>query len=1178
MYLKRLDIHGFKSFATPTSLTFVEGITCVVGPNGCGKSNLVDAVRWVMGEQRAKALRSDKMENVLFNGSGKRKPLGMAEVKLTVENTKGILPTVYRELTLGRRLYRSGESEYLMGGVTCRLRDVQELFMDTGMGAGAYSVIELSMVEEILSENPEERRHLFEEAAGITRYKLRRKQALSKLADMQANVARLNDLTSEVESQVRSLKRQAEKAARHKQASERKRLLEQALTRTEAHALQLKLVRLSAEEERLSALQRDKQSALTSLETARAEALAQRTHTELHTESVRSETQSARETLQEAQASRDVLAEKLRTAQRDWDRLQHEIKELEGRITALSRTRSRFLQESERLAPALEHAHDGLRRYSAERTTLQEQLHSLRKERQSRVEAEQRAERERTEAQRELDRRLDRKRLLEDEKRRLEAASNTSGATSPEKLAELEHACLSLRDAVAAHEAAVQNAELQLQSLLADERTLAEERRKAEHARGSLEAEQRVLSRLVATYSTATEAVQFLATQQGWSAEELLTVSDVLRPQPGFERAFEAALGPLRQCPVVHTEAEAQKALGLLQDHAKGQTALIVLENLPYGLPDETAYPSLHAHCVPVQTAFAPLADVLLSGWYLADTPDEALHLATHAAPGSRFITREGMYATREGIRFGGKSNAEAPLAPSRLEQRERLAEVIQQAESLGHHVARLQEKLRAIELARKTHDPARLKQELHGKRRALAETEAQRERAVARQEAEQGQREQARVRLEALQSQWVTLHEEIGRLEPDLIARKAALQQVRESRTQAERFVQEAERQAEAVFQRFNEVSIDVARLHAQVQQVESDLERTSRTAQDLERQRAEKQEATTSLQPQMDGLLSVLVQAEDHLRQQREGWPAHESRLRAAQDAYQHAQRSVDQADEQLALAREERQRIEREERDVIVQRAQVQTRLEAQHEEYERTYNQPLNIEAIELPEGFEPVSARAEVRSLNDKLAHMGQVNPLALEAFEEESQRLTFLTEQLRDVREAEATLTTTINEINSTAAERFTETFALIRAHFSALYTELFGEDAFADIVLVRPEDVLESPVEIKARPGGKRPLALTQLSGGEKTLTAIALLFAIYQVKPSPFCILDEVDAPLDEANVDRFMRLIRRFSSDTQFLLITHNKRTMELADRLYGVTMQEPGVSTLVGVSFDGVNARP
>ncbi|MEM6646859.1 MAG: chromosome segregation protein SMC [Bacteroidota bacterium] len=1174
MYLSKLQLHGFKSFADRTTLHFDPGVTAVVGPNGCGKSNIVDAVRWVIGEQRARVLRSAKMENVIFNGTNKRRKLGMAEVLLTVENTRGILPTEYSEVTLGRRLYRSGDSEYLLNGVKCRLRDITDLFMDTGMGAGAYSVIELKMIEEILSDNAQDRRRLFEEAAGITKYKLRRRQTLSKLGNTQQDLSRVRDLVEEIEKNVRRLKRQAKKAAQYREWRDRLQHLDLALT-------QIQLGTLRAEQQHLEALlteladQIGTQTAKQAQEEASLEALKKTLIDKEQALAERQRTYNAfLDEERRLETERRLTTQAIDTAHREQVRTRQEQRTAEARRTQLGETLDRLasaLAEAEpQLAEAEQVLHDARQARDAAHQASQRAQAGL----QSARAEERRAGDAWRQQQRDLDRLTNRLDLQRQERDRL-TQQHAALSADAETLADRRAVADRNRDAASA---AAERALAALDDAVADE---AERRealeaartafRDAERTHDALAAEVNLLDSLVSSFEDFSEAVQFLASTPSWSEGELRTVADVLGCDPGDQVALDAALGERAAYIVVEDEAHAQQAIALLRQQQKGQATFIVLSKLTQ-VPEATG--SLRAAVRVADSRYAPLADLLLRDAELTDTLAEAEAASEGATTRKRYYARTGEWVDAAGVVQGGSQRKGASPMASRMTRREQLSEA--QTE-LADAARTLTQQRDALTDARASLTAAEAV--LRTQRQAVRQTEralADAEKAATRADLDYSSFAQRRSDLNTRRNRAADAiadaESEIAPLERAVRDGEAAVQSARAAREAAEAEAATTDAASRTAASAFNEANLAAVQQRNRRDNLQRDRDRTHTTLADTKARIADFGTRLTELLSEIEAAQQRQTDLDAEIATAQTRRVDADTAVKVAENERIQARAHINDVEGYLRTRRRERDALISQENEHALRRHSLETKAEALLLRIQENYDLDLAAHPVAIDDAFDAPAAEVEAQDLRKKIRGLGPINELAVEVYAEESERLDFITGQLDDLEQAEATLLETIDEINTTATERFHETFAAIDAYFGKLFADLFGEDASAHLVLEDNADPLESAIDIKARPRGKKPSGIAQLSGGEKTLTAIALLFAIYLVKPSPFCILDEVDAPLDDANIDRFMHLIRSFADQTQFIIVTHNKRSMELADRMYGITMQETGVSKLVSVQFD------
>ena len=1178
MYFSRLDLYGFKSFAQRTQLDFSSGVTCVVGPNGCGKTNILDAVRWVLGEQRSATLRSERMENVIFTGSAQRRPLGLAEVSLTIENSRGILPVEYGEIVLTRRLYRSGESEYLMNRQPCRLKDISDLFMDTGMGAGSYSVIELKMVEDLLSDRPEERRQLFEEAAGITKYKHRRRAALRKLEETRQHLLRLEDVAAEAERQSSALKRQVGRTERHRELSRELRETELALAREDLWrwGRRLEPLRKALAESGLAAARLEAElarqgSLLTSVGTALLQA----------EDAVAQGERTLRERWEDCRRLEDealVARERLKALERDQQRLAREQGELEPRL-AESVARETALAAGLAECGGRQQALDGALDLAASRAGQAEgRLESLR------------AQLEQARA-----------RVLELLGRQARLGGELAGATASleghrRRREDLQGEEIQLTSERAERAPRLEELERELAAARSGLEAAQGRRReaadRAEQARGALEEARRSLQELAGEQRALEGRRQLL--EQVLSRHEgvpggaravleaglpgvLDLLGSLVHAEAALLPALERALGEAAGWVLVEDEDAAERAAQLLREAGQGGCTLALLDRVPAAAP---AIPA-PAGCRPLagelrcDTRARPLLEHLLAGCWLV--PEDGLRpWEEPGRAGQLFLTPQGESRRPPLLRGVGRGQGGGQLGlrlqaeglreeAAKLEGRHgKLGEAAAGAEAA---LARAQEELAAAEAGERAAAEALRERERVGERlaleeeragrdaqalrRGLAELEERAGEAAARERGLRGQLEELqgeRDEAEGANARLAAVAEEQAGLARGLAeARGAAQVAASEGRLrldaqqreldQVRRFLAEGRGRLERAVADMAEGEARRGALVARLEELEKLQVAAALTREEEERL----QEGRRVLQGELRGRQKELRAAEEALRGERDG-------------------------------QRERAHQAELEAQGLEARAAALVERVQAEHElalDPAAAVPPPGVGEESEEEAAARREEARRRAAECREALRRLGPVNLLAIEEYEAESRRADFLRAQLGDLQEAEAMLKETIARINRVARELFEESFGQIRANFDYLFRKLFS-DGRADLAL-EGEDPLEAEILISATPSGKRIQSLSLMSGGEKTLTAIALLFAIYMVKPSPFCILDEVDAPLDDNNIARFNTLIQEFSGMTQFIIITHNKKTMGYADQLYGVTMAEEGVSSIVSVQF-------
>jgi len=1176
MRLEKVEIVGFKSFCDRQELDFKGGVTGIVGPNGCGKSNISDAISWVLGEQSAKSLRGASMEDVIFAGSAARQPLGMAEVNLRVSGLNGNSPDGNPECVVTRRLYRDGTSEYLMNGELCRLKDVHELFMDTGLGSKAYSIIEQGKIGQILSSKPADRRALIEEAAGITKYKARRRQTQLKLEAAQANLLRVNDIVHEVEKQLESLKRQAGKARRYRALREEMQGVERVLFGRRFLELDETLRSLG---ERFVAEGAREQAASLALETEEAQIEARRSA--LYAEESRLE--SARARLNEQTLSVDrhqgksgYCRDQIQDAATRGTQAEQEAAELRARVAPLEASLATARSDEARLGDELSAAESG---FTAAEATAAETGKA-----QLSVEAEQESAREAqitalgriaalTNARESVAGNAERASAdllklaaeteeLERERARVGSQRAAAEARRAEGEGLVETLGRERADAVARAETARSRA----QELEARAHSLQSER-------DSLQGRLASLQEMVATHSAFDEGVRALL-QRPEGLEVMGVVADSVETDKAHERAVEAFLGDRLQAVLVPDSATTLRGVEYLQRTESGRGTF---------LPLATARSEFDCGCLRDVERAEPKVKALLSDLYrvtgphankiraslpngvVFETLEDALDAQSrHAA--LPCVTLQG--ETIRGAMVDGGRSVKGLLAPRReiREVEDRLVELESQLAAARADEA---EERRVADdasvLARSLEERIHVgEKDLVAIRHDLAVaheewTRLDRKAAVLDTERRQAEEERgaAAVRLAEIEQALGTAEAERVAGTERLSALTAAVAEARVAAEAAQARSAEARSLVAALRERSAATAAETRRLEKDraelIERIEASVERAGALrarAAELETELLETERLLAEALTERDRAVGDAARVEDAVREIRNELEAREAALKERRRERETLREALSDLEIQKARAGSDLDHVGRE----CVQAVGLGAA--------EAAASLGDEDRARELP-GLE-----AQIQELREKLDRMGPVNVLAVEQAQELDERLTFLTAQRQDLVDSIAEMERAIKGIDKASKERFQEAFQVINQHFGEIFKQLFGGGT-AGLSLLDEEDILESGIDVMAQPPGKRLQSVLLLSGGEKALTAIALLFAIFQYKPSPFCILDEVDAPLDDANIGRFVRMLSGLKDETQFVLITHSRRTMEIADQLYGVTMEEPGVSKLVSV---------
>ncbi|MCI0329418.1 MAG: chromosome segregation protein SMC [candidate division Zixibacteria bacterium] len=1177
MFLSRLEIVGFKSFPERTEVRFGTGITGIVGPNGCGKTNLLDAIRWVMGEQRPTLLRGGRMEEVIFNGAPGVGPVGMAEVSLTVENNRGILPVEYSEVVITRRLFRSGESEYLLNRVPCRLKDIVELFLDTGMGSHAYAVFQQTMIDALLSEKPEDRLGLFEEAAGVAKYKLRRRAAERKLEATEVDLVRLNDLFSEIERQYNSLKRQVKKAERFKNLEEEKQGIKVKLAALEYRELK------AGEEKALSAVK--------ALEIEEAELSAQRRKLELEKEKfslVRLEKEGEKRKLEEGLSLLDrqqvelegrralLLKENESFAERKAE-LESESKRLSERGEAIAEAAFNLSEEKKRLVSSKSGLEKQVAAAEQELTGFTFRAAELAKKKQTLLagQGSLRAARAEREAEKkvweskaaEADVSL---KSLGEEKEKLAAEL---AAQSREKL-KFEKELEGLSEGRAGLNEKIEALEKSLSELTARKESLGFKKQNLENQLSELGGRLAVLEDLEKGYGGYEPAVREILSRRKAFPGLVDSLANLISSDEQYFGSIEAALGERAQAVVATSWQEAVRAVEFLKEKKLGRARFLVLPEEELVQPEAEGWPGAVGWASDLVWGEEPkLAFVrrALAKILVVENREAAFRLAGRAGEGITLVTLAAEVLGPGGYFAGGESKG--AILVGRKAELARLKEKVADLEKRKTEIATiLDEVFSRQESGKKELD------DLVAGRNRLSEEETG-----------------LRLELEMLTFEEAALAEKIGALDKsgseffsrrkeagETLARLGAeLEQLEIKETEQAGILALLEQETGQLGKLEREKQEDLTKTRmelisalAHLESAEKDLLRLADEKSQLAGQAAEKRKKLLELldiHENFDVRVVELGSEGEEINARRTAVTTAQERLaKETAELSSHlaaVERGLKETVAKLEQSFEQKHQKQLIETDWRARKESLSTRFE---EEFRRPL-ETLTERPVSPEETVESLKKRLE--EIDRSLGNIGAVNLEALTEYPQTAERYEFMKKQILDLTRAKLELEGTISQINKSARELFMKTFEQARENFQNLFAELF-EGGQADLILEGGGDPIEPDLKIVARPKGKKLVTIQQLSGGEKALTAIALLFALYMVKPSPFCILDEIDAPLDDANIDRFLAIIRKFSTgDTQFIIITHNKRTMEAADVLYGVTMEKTGISKIVSVRLEG-----
>lgn len=1181
MRLKSLEIKGFKSFADKTLVNFDENITGIVGPNGCGKSNIVDSIRWVIGEQKISHLRSENLESLVFNGSKTRSASGLAEVSLTFENTKNLLPTEFSTVTITRKFYKNGESEYRLNDVNCRLKDIQNLFMDTGVSTDSYAIIELGMVDDLIKDKDNSRRRMLEQAAGISIYKTRKKEAKQKLDATEQDLARIEDLLFEINNQLKTLENQAKKAQKYYEIKKDYREISIELAKAALEGFNLTFKELNEQHE----TETDKRIALEAEIATEEAALEQERvafierENELHT--LQQTFNELVQSVRTKENEKNLASQRLEYLKERETNLSQFLSKAEGQVTGIEEsinfTQKQIAEEEQTLENLTAQLQELRSQVDEKRAVLDENRNALNELRssyqqvqRSQFDAEKKVAVADTSIQN-LQRTITH---LEEEKSARQNQIHQLEIDKEEKKKQLQSKQVDLEQ-LQQHHNNTKEQILQTQQVLEGLRSqLADESRKLDSKKN----EHDLLKSLIDSMEGYPESVKFLHKNDGWNHNAPI-LSDIIYVKEEYRTAVENVLEPYLNYYVVNNLHEGLQAVHLLDNNKKGKANFFLLDKIQSQIFSDLenfeenkvhtidgAIPALSV--VDVDEKYKKLADYLLGNVFIAD--DES---ALENSNGLVLLEKHGKYVKGKYTLTGGSVGLFEGKKIGRAKNLEKLQqEIVAQQTVVDDLNAQIQQRhneviafnadLKENVIRQTEQEILQINNQLFSILNKLENLNYSQSQADNRINDLQGQSQQTQSSIEDVRN-------ELAQLNESLSSYAAQLQE-------AEAMYRNIEIQYNEINTQYNNLNLQVTREQSKIAALKQELQFKSNQLNDLRNQvesnTVQLKETTENISSSEENLKAIEEALYELMRRREQ----EEHTLNEADQAYYNLRNQLNSKESELRHKVKEKENIEHLLSAIKDKLNDVKLQLAGMKER--------LNVEFKIVLEDIldEPRTSETPVEELQEKsdrmkkrLENLGEVNPTAIEAFEEMKKRYEFIIEQRDDLVSAKESLLQTIAEVETTANQKFLETFNQVRENFQRVFKTLFTEDDQCDLILENPDNLAETGIDIMAKPKGKRPSSIGQLSGGERTLTATALLFSIYLIKPAPFCILDEVDAPLDDANVGKFTNMIREFSNNSQFIIVTHNKTTMSTVDVIYGVTMQEPGVSKLVPVDFRSLN---
>mgnify|MGYP001267389412 FL=1 len=1179
MYLKSLEVHGFKSFANKLIFEFHNGITAIVGPNGSGKSNVADAVRWVLGEQSAKQLRGAKMEDIIFAGTELRKPLGYAYVAITISNEDHKLNVPYEEVTIARRVYRSGESEYLLNGASCRLRDIQELLFDTGIGKEGYSIIGQGQIDKILSGKPEERRELFDEAAGIVKFKKRKAAAEKNLAEEQQNMVRIEDILSELEKQVGPLEKQSEKAH------------EYLIYRDELRGLDVNIFLMEYDQihTEMEDVSRKQDIASADLENARKEF-----------EETKNEYAQVEEILEKQNQSLEQNRENLTTSRVSLNEQEGNVKVLQEQIRSAGQNEEHYKERLESLQKSLNEAKEEKAGYQEKQDAFDEKLAGIRREQEQLQEAlaqtsSQIAEAERKIADRndEIMKAMTQTTEIKTTQQKFETMLeqiNVKRAELTKRVLENKSEAAGLQEAMEEQKAVLSDISDKIEGMDANTVEIRNSMKKLSERSQELEKEHRdtqqkfhmansrlnSLKNMTERYEGFGQSIRRVMEQKEHNPGIIGVVADIIRVEKDYEIAIETALGGSIQNIVTDNEQTAKAMIALLKKNRYGRATFLPLTNISgrgvnqaQNIRQEPGVVGFGSSLVHAEARFDRLVEYLLGRFVVVDHIDHAIALAKKYKHSLRIVTKEGELLNPGGSMSGGAYKNNNNLL-GRHREMENLEKEVQAQRDRMRGIVKEQEEGRqeAKELQDAMENNRKIRQELILKQNTA---KINYDRAKGDFLKNQDDLDQIRLESQGIDTQKAELTSQLDALkasisdteskskenETHLEELNKSLEQLREEEKRLTEKNSEYSLKISTEIQSNEFVAQNIERIDQTMKGLKEEFEATAGDSRQAENLMQTKQQEIESARKQIEETKKSIEALEETIRQESENKDKLSRQHKDFIDKRESLSDKINELDKECFRLNNQKDKMEE----------RINSRTTYMWEQYELTYHA---AEELRTETELSMPQMKQEISSLKGKIKALGDVNVNAIEQYQDVLERYTQLKTQHDDLIKAAGVLEGIINELDESMRKQFAEQFAEIRERFDKVFKELFGGGR-GTLELLEEEDILTAGIKIVAQPPGKKLQNMMQLSGGEKALTAIALLFAIQSLKPSPFCLLDEIEAALDDSNVDRYAQYLHKLTKDTQFIVITHRRGTMNAADILYGITMQEKGVSTLVSVNL-------
>ena len=1173
MYISELKMHGFKSFAKKEVMKLGEGVTTVVGPNGCGKTNIVDAIRWVLGEQKYSILRSGKMEDVIFNGTESMKPLGVCEVSLTVHNNSGKLPVEYNDIEIARRVYRNGESEYYLNKAQCRLKDINDLFVDTGMGADAYSVIELKMIEQILSESGDDRRRLFEEAAGINKYKQQRKSTLKRFEANHVDLERVSDIMTEVQQKVNGLDLQLKRYKRHAGLKEKFEEDEIKLSFLNRFNLLAEIVPMKEKINQYNHLRDEKKSESSDQQDKLNLLREQYDLEDIDLNKYQKELSSLVLERDSLRNSVLVSSEKNRAVILAIDRLKREAQINNKKIADLNQLSLDFGKEISDLGPDIEAQ---LNKYKTEKEEF-DRLDNLYREAGEKLEN---FQNKRWEIQRkQTDERTlyDRTVAMVDEKKIMCDELNSNIDQKKNLISDLKSDLAQLTNDYSKKSSAINSFISKLEGYRTQEKKLRENRDELLSDINKKITEKRILDDQLVFYQELMESkegfpegTRFVLENPSEFPGILGTIADMFSINSQYRDALEAGLGDLSHCLVAKDKVSALKTLKKARNISAGDLTIIPLKeakelkNELKSIPDDMEVIGRASDLIETSDELVPLANYLLGNLLIVQDINETK--LGNDFSGWTCVDLSGSYSGKDLVLKNRQISEHGNL----LGRQEKINSISKMKSGIieKHDALKISLDLLEVDIKNRRKDIQNHKDIIDSSKKNIIGLESEKIRVAMQIEQLEGDLLSLTEELSNTKNIYKDGNRAIKNLKPKIELAIKDIESSDEKVKKANTDLSKAREERDLSQQNLQDVRVKLVELESKKENVVFKQKSGNESSKELIKRQETIKIEIEQLEKNIEELNQKISDEEEALKKFTSQIQKQKSILDLKQSAHRDTYNQIDDIQQKISIEQKNKEIILEDLKTTELEMARIQQMITLVEEKIMDRYGKKIPDKMV-----VDETTQELEfsIQKIQRSLDRIGPVNMAVQEEYNEENKRLALLQSQLDDLLESEQNLRSTINKIDRIARKRFQQTFDLIKSNFESLF-KLFFEGGNATLTLNGDPDPLEAEIGIEAQPPGKRNSSLRLLSSGEKALTAISLLFSIYQVKPSPYCILDEVDAPLDDVNIRKFTKVLSKFSDETQFIIVTHNKLTMEIADYMYGVTQEYKGISKLVSVKFD------